>query len=219
MEHKRDIGELLQKKLEEGQSPPNHSLWNRLDASLNAQARRRRRAAWFWSGGVGIVAIALLTLLVNKTSTTIEKNDINTNISTPQTNVELVTPDSNFNNTTKTSTTQIKPNSQVNSVTTTTPTSIKNKKSAVATPVTERNKPSVNTEHNPKDTLTEKGFSKTTTHQYYNSDLGGTFQGTKKQIDSIVRATERKMALQDSISRKRAADSIKLNRRSKDSIQ
>ena len=47
MEHKRDIGELLQQKLDEGKRPPKDSLWERLDNSLDEQAKKRRRAIWF----------------------------------------------------------------------------------------------------------------------------------------------------------------------------
>ena len=63
MEHKKDIGELLQQKLEEGQHAPKDSLWERLDASLNEQAKKRRRALWLWSTGAGIVSIGLLSIL------------------------------------------------------------------------------------------------------------------------------------------------------------
>ena len=63
MEHKRDIGELFQQKLEAGTQAPKETLWDRLDASLETQARKRRRALWFWSTGAGLVVIALLSTL------------------------------------------------------------------------------------------------------------------------------------------------------------
>ena len=69
------------------------------------------------------------------------------------------------------------------------------------------------------DTTNKNGFTVTTTHEYYNSDLDTTVASTnKRKIDSLVRVTERKMAIIDSIARARATDSIKLNEARKDSI-
>ena len=70
-----------------------------------------------------------------------------------------------------------------------------------------------------KDPMTEDGFTVITTHEYYNSDLDSTTTSQNKQkIDSLVAANKRVMAIKDSIARKRATDSIKLNKARKDSI-
>ena len=150
------------------------------------------------------------------------KNDKNyntdPNISSQKTIIEPVESDNNFYNDSETSTTQIESNSDLGTGPLNTSKFPSNDTFITETSVSKRNHTTSNVKNSPQDSLTDKGFSKTTTHQYYNSDLGGTFYGTKKQIDSIVRESERKMAIQDSISRKRAADSIKLNERSKDTL-
>ncbi len=243
MEHKKDIGALLKARLDAAEKAPKQTLWERLDNSLEEREKKRRRAAWFWYGGAGILLALLILAGIFTGSNFSEINDNATKVST-----EAKPGETNINetNTIETSTSETEdtdkntieilrkptsedltngnPDKQYGTETglKTTPTgetseSLKTNNTSTATKQSKTTRK--NTTSSGKDPMTEAGFTVTTTHEYYNSDLDTTTTSRSKQkIDSLVAANKRKMAIVDSIARKRATDSIKLNEARKDSI-
>ncbi|HIB48803.1 MAG TPA: hypothetical protein EYN07_09620 [Flavobacteriaceae bacterium] len=223
MEHKKDIGELVEETMAQGMKTPQPSLWERLDASLEARAKKRRRALWLWFGGSAILLLLLLGvwgLATNGTLRTIVHpkmaTEVTTKVETMQNATQTNSPiteadgyengrpidelDNNNDNTNNSVTTE-----HTDARTENETGSMRRKKISAENPIT--------------DTTNKNGFTVTTTHEYYNSDLDTTVASTnKRKIDSLVRVTERKMAIIDSIARARATDSIKLNEARKDSI-
>ncbi|PKA82339.1 hypothetical protein ATE92_0467 [Ulvibacter sp. MAR_2010_11] len=64
MEKKKDIGALVAQKLREATKTPNDGLWDKINASLDANEKKRRRFLYFLFGGVGLVTLLLLTIAV-----------------------------------------------------------------------------------------------------------------------------------------------------------
>ncbi|WP_432411673.1 hypothetical protein [Rasiella sp. SM2506] len=223
MEHKKDIGDLLKDRLNNAQKAPSKTLWERLDNSLDKREKKRRSIIWFWYGGAGVfLALLLLAgVLATPSSTSLDGNtsEISTEENRTKMNNKTETEiKTSLNNkvVTQDGTEIIVSNEGTNITTpdtsgadTTTPVSKATQKIVDKTNTTPSKAP-----------VTEDGFTVITTHEYYNSDLDTTTTSHNKQkIDSLVAANRRVMASKDSIARKRATDSIKLNEARKDSIR
>ncbi|MGC1204476.1 MAG: hypothetical protein WA839_06280 [Flavobacteriaceae bacterium] len=201
MEHRKDIGALLKDRLDNAKKAPEQTLWERLDSSLDKREKKRRSIIWFWYGGAGIL-LALLLLAGALVTTNSNKLDENAPIISseenrmkPQIEMESENPLNNTILTQEGTETKVAETIPKNSVTKTNDGSSKNPN-------------------------TTGGFTVTTTHEYYNSDLDTTTTSkSKKLIDSLVATNKRVMAIKDSIARNRATDSIKLNEARKDSLR
>ncbi|RDK84197.1 hypothetical protein [Marinirhabdus gelatinilytica] len=230
MEHNKDIGNLLKNRLENAEKAPKQTLWERLDNSLEKREKKRRRAAWLWFTGT----LLILALLIFGGATMFQDSgkDAEPHAETPP-----VTKSKNEENSTETrlentnGSSLEKDTSTAQTDNTETPTATNTKenqkldtenspedKSATTTNNSQK-VTNTTTKKTPTEEVTKDGFTITTKHQYYNSDLDTTTVSmSKAEIDSLVAANKRKMAIQDSIARKRAADSIKLNKATRDSI-
>lgn len=222
MEHKQDIGDLLKDRLDQAQKAPKQTLWERLDNSLEEREKKRRRAAWFWYGSAGILLVFLLLAGVLVTQNTKDINKKTSRISTEKNiekNENKAEVESKANNKVVTQNgteISIKKGTEVNAINTT----ITDRKNITTQqPLTTKKGITKKSENPTKVKTKENGFKIKTIHEYYNSDLDTTTTSeNKKQIDSLVAANKRVMAIKDSIARKRATDSIKLNEIRKDSI-
>ncbi|MAZ71749.1 MAG: hypothetical protein CMC70_01250 [Flavobacteriaceae bacterium] len=240
MEHKKDIGDLFKNRLENAQKAPKGHLWERLDNSLEERDKKRRRAAWFWYTGAGILLALLIlggvmisqyskgndstpvkistTKNTDKKRTTTE-TEINTKtqVTTKSTNKAIPQSGSKKNTKDLEKAKDTNQRTSIPQVLVTTPLQ-KKKDTTTQNTITEKSTQQAN-HSNTQNTMTKSGYTVTTTHQYYNSDLDTTTTSQhKQQIDSIVTANKRHMALKDSISRKRAQDSIKVNKTKKDTV-
>jgi|GEM_PF-3869924 len=212
MEHKKDIGNLLKDRLDNAQKTPQQTLWDRLDNSLNEREKKRRRAVWFWYGSAGILLAILLAGGILWTQN--GKDFLNTS-----SDAEINTEETIFKN--KPETKKETESSLKNNVGTQITIEHTTKIDSITTKQTNETKKttSINGKNSKGKKSSEDGFTITTTHEYYNSDLDTTTTSqNKKQIDSLVAANKHMMAIKDSIARKRAQDSIKLNEARKDTI-
>jgi len=57
MENKKDIGDFLKSKLDQGQKIPNESVWGKINATLDSKAKRRKRAFWLLLPAIAIFGI------------------------------------------------------------------------------------------------------------------------------------------------------------------
>lgn len=223
MEHNKDIGTMIQETMEQGTMTPKASLWDRIDNSLEERRKKKRSALWFWYGGAGVLLVMLLALWGSSNGSMY--NDDTTIPTTSEMVVEDIAEDQDLTSTQNT----LKNYSTKDGLPLDT---IQNKENTTNKEITIKNTQEVNTNvtdvtrtkkiseaPSKKRVITDSGFTIKTKHQYYNSDLDTTVVSANKQkIDSLVLANKRIMAIKDSIARARAADSIKLNEATLDSI-
>ena len=194
MKHNEDIGSVVEKKLKAAQKSPTNQLWERIDATLEKESKKRRRFVWFFYGISGIVAVLLLFYGIkyggNVTRDTVDKSKIiseRDSEGTPEAvndSSEIITSTSTDNlnpNTEETSEASIDAKIPVDNEKTTkdvTKNSLNNKK-----PKTSK-----------KTTNIEESYEVKTTYYYYNSELDKQVQTHDKNIiDSLMQVTTNRL--------------------------
>jgi len=78
MEHKEDIGSLIEKKLNSAAKSPDDALWNKINESLEEKRKRKAFIFWITSGSILFVAVLYLILtstFINNSNTSTEITD------------------------------------------------------------------------------------------------------------------------------------------------
>lgn len=65
MGQKKDIGELVEKKLSKGKEKPHESVWERINSSLETERLRKKRVLYSWLVGTGLFSALLLFIALN----------------------------------------------------------------------------------------------------------------------------------------------------------
>jgi hypothetical protein len=89
MRQKKDIGQLFENKLNNGKKTPSKSIWEKINTSLDAEKRRKKRVFYYWLVGSGITI--LLGLLLVNTENITQNNIINKNNTPPFTKQPIKT--------------------------------------------------------------------------------------------------------------------------------
>ncbi|MCB0465473.1 MAG: hypothetical protein KDC78_07330 [Aequorivita sp.] len=195
MGQKKDIGQLFESKLNDAKKIPNKSLWEKINASLDEEKRRKKRIFLYWvlSGGVSVLLGLLLlfgnVMLFNSSSPLNQNNlPVKEQSSIPSKNENNKTPieiskknPTSHENKGEEKLSRIIPPEENSKLSETENSIDKNTFTQPAT--SENNSKKIKPEHK----STDENFTVTKNYYYYNSKDGKQIvTNNKEEIDSLI---------------------------------
>jgi hypothetical protein len=219
MEHKEDIGKLIEKRLTEAKQTPKENIWDKINASLDKEMKRKKRVLFLWTTGMSSLLLVLLLIYFTKptffnnlntindspviNNTSSERNtlktdnsiedDLTTNVDEADSlkaTIENLKEDDNTNITTDSYTVLKGSKNELNITSEEIKTKRKDKLQNTEKQTTILSK----TKYSPKEEIIDNGYTIDTNYRYYNSKNNETIITTdKKIIDSLLKQNEKRV--------------------------